>query len=174
MGSTATPSSISPWTTTTQTTQRIVIPAYQKSKRRPLKTPAPSPSSFKDTLKQNCLERVRRNKRHEALWRHRLSPPNTTARDLVHEELRECGVSVQQGAVFLEGTAAGTRDSAMMIDEATRKGDEYAISESELYELMQEVEEELQRNGMYFCAFCGGKLCVRFIPIPFFLHHRFL
>jgi len=126
---------------------------HSKPQRRPLKTPAPSPSSWKDTLKQTCLERARR-KKQEMLWRKRLdSQASTTtnnnsndARQLVEEELRQSGVAIVRGVIVEGAMLPSTVDSEMTVPE---EEDEHAISESELYQLMQEVEEELQRDGKF-------------------------
>jgi hypothetical protein len=105
--------------------------------RRPLKLTTPSPS-WKDTLKQACLERARR-KRQEAVWKSRRRHEHPeTAKQLVEDELRESGVSIR-------GEKEPPQTPSLDADESN--ADEYfAISESELYELMQEVEEELQRD----------------------------
>ena len=155
MGSTAPlPDHASPWTTTRRT------PAHQRPARRPHKSSVPSPLPWKDALKQGCLERARR-KRQETIWRNRrLDSPSSdqeTARQLVEDELRESGVAIHVRAALTEIAETSTcTDSAMVHSEAimserTTEGveDDYAISESELYKLMQEVEEELQRDGKF-------------------------
>jgi Replication protein A interacting N-terminal len=104
--------------------------------RRPLKQTTPSPS-WKDALKQECLERARQ-KRQEAIWKSRL---RQTARQLVEDELRESGVAIVRGDHLPMPSSLDT----------TSMSDDYAISEAELYELMQEVEEELQRHDGELC-----------------------
>lgn len=61
---------------------------------------------------------------------------------LVEEELEESGVSIVSDNPDSPSTAEATTESV--------NDEEYAISEEELYELMQEVEDELQREeAMY-------------------------
>lgn len=107
-------------------------PPQNQLRRVPLKQTTPSPS-WKDALKQECLERARQ-KRQEAIWKSRL---RQTARQLVEDELRESGVAIVRGDHLPMPSPLDT--SSMSED--------YTISEAELYELMQEVEEELQRDG---------------------------
>lgn len=127
MGSTPLNDARSPW-------MRRRSPGHHL--RRPLKLTTPSPS-WKDTLKQGCLERARR-KRQEAIWKSRRH--HETARQLVEDELRESGVAIIRGG---KDPPTPSLDTVVSMTEEQ----DYAISESELYELMQEVEEELQRDG---------------------------
>ena len=93
-------------------------------------------SSWKETLLESCLQRARK-RRAEAASRRR---QELIARMLVEEELEESGVGVLPlSQSSEEGEGADDMDTG---------GEEYAISEEELYELMQEVEEKLQREEL--------------------------
>lgn len=81
-----------------------------------------------------CLEKARRRRREEAHNRRR----TLMARMVIEEELEETGISVM--------------DTTIESFESDAAADEYAISEAELYELMQEVEDELQRDGEFLCV----------------------
>lgn len=110
-------------------------------------------------LKHSCLERARR-KRQEVISRHRHddSPSSTqsndAARQVVQEELRECGVGIIRGGLCLEGN----EPMLHVVMDDDDDDDEYAISEAELYKLMQEVQEELQRDGKCRC-YCRTIYC---------------
>jgi hypothetical protein len=107
------------------------------SHRRPLKLTTVSPS-LRDTLKQGCLERARR-KRQEAIWKSRRRHDPQTAQELVQDVIRESGVTIRGRKE--PPTPFWDTESDSLLEE------DYTISESELYELMQEVEKELQRDG---------------------------
>lgn len=154
MGSTTPPFDYSNSTTTSprsSTTSKKSTPAYLRSARKSLKATPPS-STWKETLKHSCLQRARR-KKSQAISRLRFSPSSVVVgnsisnnssdavRQVVQEELRESGVAVLRGALS---------DEPMMMDLDEKEEGEYAISEAELYKLMQEVEEELQRDGKFY------------------------
>jgi hypothetical protein len=105
--------------------------------RLPPKLTRVSPS-LKDTLRQGCLERVRR-KRQEAIWKSRRRHDPETAKQLVQDEIRESGVVIRREKE--PPTPSLNTESDSLLEE------DYTISESEMYELMQEVEKELQRDG---------------------------
>lgn len=87
--------------------------------------------AWKDTLKQSCLERARR-KRAELV--HQARTRQQVARTLVQESCLESGISI-----------VSSRYQLMNVEE---QGESYAITEEELYQLMQQVEAELQSSRL--------------------------
>lgn len=99
---------------------------------------SPSPS-WRDTLKQSCLERARRTRRDSYMKAKRQERQQSDAlalRELIQEELENSGVTV------------GNAESKKRKD--PEELDECFFSEDDLYQLMQEVEEELQRDGTWY------------------------
>ncbi len=93
------------------------------------------------------------------------------ARLLVQEELREHGVAmdldgdVHSGDDDLALGSKLTDDSCCMTTTTTQKqkfppSDDYYISEEDIYDLMQEVEEMLHRDGAL-----QFRCCCRFVSI---------
>mmetsp|Transcript_28509 Transcript_28509/g.66224 ORF Transcript_28509/g.66224 Transcript_28509/m.66224 type:complete len:206 (-) Transcript_28509:619-1236(-) len=117
-----------------QTPRKRVVKTRYGHLRPNLQRNVVSPS-WKETLKQSCIERARR-KRNELLHAKRSADP--VVRMLVEEELEECGVSVVSEIPNSQTTTDSTGADVIP--------DEFAISEDEMYALMQEVEDELQRN----------------------------
>lgn len=126
----------------------------RSANRRPLKSATSSPA-WKDSLKQGCIGRARR-KRQEAIWKSRLDINNSedTARQLVEDELRESGVTIR-AETENPMTPSLNPEPAAADDTSGLDHVDHAISEAELYELMQDVYEELQQNGtsMYIYIF---------------------
>jgi len=119
----------SPPCSTTRSTPRY-------SHLRPMTFSSQSPSpSWRDTLKQSCLERARRTRRDSYMKAKRQERQQSDAlalRELIQEELENSGVTV------------GNAESKKRKD--PEELDECFFSEDDLYQLMQEVEEELQRD----------------------------
>jgi hypothetical protein len=136
------------------------IPAYLRPPRRPLKETPP----WKDALKHSCLERARRQRQEDAISSRRRRRfhdfHHERARNVVQEELHECGIGIRGigggggggGAEEEEMEQLMQRHYSMQTPhkndkEQQQQDDQYEISQDELYELMQQVEEELLRQG---------------------------
>ena len=104
-------------------------PRYQHLRpNAPPQTPSPS---WRANFKQSCLERARRNRDSH------IKAKRQSARELIEEELEESGVMI--------GESRKRKEPEEFLSE-----EDYFISEYDLYELMQEVEEELQRDGTWY------------------------
>lgn len=104
------------------------IPRYNHLRTNARKTEF---SSWRENFKQSCLERARRNREIY------VKTKRQSARELMEEELEESGVLV------------GESKKRKGVEELAA-GEEYSISEDDLYALMQEIEEELQRDGTWY------------------------
>lgn len=127
---------------------------------------------WKDTLRQACVNRARKNRR-DLIWRKRQQhqPQNidnnsnsneiTMVRTVVEQELRQQGVAVVSPGLFGKSTggssyydhqnnqspiSSGVHPSSPTTGYTDAVEEEYALSEEELYELLQEVEEEMRRS----------------------------
>ena len=105
------------------------IPRYNHLRPNSRKT-APL-SSWRENFRESCLERARRNRERY------MKTKRQSARELIEEELEESGVLVGESR-----KRKGLEE--FLVEE------EYSISEDDLYALMQEVEEELQRDGTWY------------------------
>ncbi|CAB9506326.1 expressed unknown protein [Seminavis robusta] len=121
-------------------------------------------NQWKESLRQACVSRARKN-RKDLIWRKRQQQQPTLtndddmmARSLVEQELRQQGVSIvtprkastvssvdalNYGLTTENRTNPAAQPCSMMADEEEHG---FSISEQELDELLQEVEEELRRN----------------------------
>lgn len=133
-------------------------PAYLRPPRRPLKE---TPPPWKDALKHSCLERARRERQKDAISSRRRHCHfhdfhHERARNVVQEELHECGIGIRGGGgeeeeemeqVTQRHYTTETPRENDKEQQQQQDDDEYEISQDELYELMQQVEEELLRQG---------------------------
>jgi Replication protein A interacting C-terminal len=135
---------------------------------------------WKDSLRQACVARARKNRKY-LIWKKRHLPAeevtntrgfttprrscNDDVRSLVEHELRQQGVAVATPAAshcdYLEACGAPHSPPHQQqqqqqqqhnqpmddpLDQSWLLEDSHVLSEEELYELMQEVEEELRRS----------------------------
>jgi flagellar motor protein MotB len=152
----------SPYNNNSSSTELKKTPAYLRPPRRPLKE---TPPPWKDALKHSCLERARRERQKDAISSRRCrfhfhDFHHERARHVVQEELHECGIGIRRGGGGGGGggeemeqvmqrhyTTETPRENDKEQQQQQQDDDEYEISQDELYELMQQVEEELLRQG---------------------------
>jgi hypothetical protein len=145
----------SPYNNNSSSTELKKTPAYLRPPRRPLKE---TPPPWKDALKHSCLERARRERQKDAISSRRHFHfhdfHQKRARNVVQQELHECGIGIRRGGGGEEMEQVTQRHCTSETPRENDKeqqqqqdDDEYEISQDELYELMQQVEEELLRQG---------------------------
>jgi hypothetical protein len=145
----------SPYNNNSSSTELKKTPAYLRPPRRPLKE---TPPPWKDALKHSCLERARRERQKDAISSRRRHCHfhdfhHERARNVVQEELHECGIGIRRGGGGEEMEQVTQRHCTSETprendkEQQQQDDDEYEISQDELYELMQQVEEELLRQG---------------------------
>jgi hypothetical protein len=149
-------------------------PLVARFRRQEAAVATPSPG-WKESLRQACLDRARRKRRDLVMRKRRQlsfddndAAEYQPARMVVEEELRHRGVAIHSACFEEESTAISQEcgiGSDPMMTAMTQDDDEgeepmdtpysrsigdHFISEEDLFDLLQEVENELQRDGEFF------------------------
>jgi hypothetical protein len=169
-------------------------PLVARFRRQEAAVATPSPG-WKESLRQACLDRARRKRRDLVMRKRRQlsfddndGAEDQPARMVVEEELRRRGVAIHSACFEEESTAisqecgigsdpmmaAMTQDydevEEPMDDPYSRSIGDHFISEEDLFDLLQEVENELQCDGEFFVFLSSRVYRVQFVSTKMGYH----